>query len=147
MRFDVDKVLVVQTSCVHQASHTTFVFVQFFVLVVHGSFCLSRHNEFRASIEEIAEPINAIATENAKDVTLLLSEFGRSFSTECSEIVSQERLNTGKTEMGEPRAIIQQCMDSLGDSVRLHQKGGVRIADIPPWLNGHSNSSAPARDC
>lgn len=139
LRYNVQKVFVVQASSVHQASNMAFVFVQFFVLVVHGGARLSQHDELSTSIEKIAQPVDAFATEDAEDLTLLLSKFGWGFSTKGSEIVSQERVNTSKAEMGESRAVIQQCVNSLVIGVRSHKKAVAHNADVPPWSNEHSN--------
>lgn len=93
MRRHIDVVVVTDACCVHQASHLPFVFVQLFVIIVHGSLFLEY---LWFLIEMIAESCYTIATENTEDVSLLLSELWWCFSTKGCEFVIEESLYTSQ---------------------------------------------------
>lgn len=59
------------------------------------------------SIQKIAEPRNSLAAEDTEDLALLLRKLGWSFTAECSEVFSQECLNSSKTEVSESRTVIE----------------------------------------
>ena len=76
----VDVVVVTDACRMHQTSHLALIFVQFFVVIVHGGLFLEL---LRFLVQIVTKPIYAIATEDAEHVSLLLSEFWRCFPTEC----------------------------------------------------------------
>lgn len=75
----IDIVVVTDARCMHQASHLALVFVQLFVVIVHGGLLL----EWGWFLVQIfAKSSYPIAAKDAEYVSLLLSELWRGFSTE-----------------------------------------------------------------
>lgn len=121
---DIIIVSVVDDSCVHQPSHLAFIFVQFFVVIVHRSFGPFLELWF-TSVQVVPESIDTITAEHTEDIPLLLRELWGGFSAECSEVVSQEILDAGQTQMSQAWAAIQQSMNALSRNIsiayRVHQ--------------------------
>lgn len=97
----------------HQSGYLALVFVQLFVVIVHGGL---RFFSYRSdvSIQVFTESGHALATEDAEDVSLLLCELWRSFSAECSVVVFQESMDASQTQVGESRAVVDQWPNALG---------------------------------
>jgi hypothetical protein len=87
-----------------------FVFVQFFVIIVHGGLFLV---SLWFLVKMVAEPSYAIATEDAEYVSLLLCKFWWCFSAERCEPLVQERLHASQTEMRKTGTVIDQRTNSL----------------------------------
>lgn len=99
----IDIVVVTDARCMHQAGHLPFVFVQFFVIIVHGGFFLML---MWFLVEVVTEPSYAVSTKDAEYISLLLREFWWCFSTERCEHWVEERLHASKTEMGKTGTVI-----------------------------------------
>lgn len=100
-------VVIVDGRGVHQARHLALVFVQLFIVVVHGCFAGFLLPHVAEVVEMVAEPADALAAENAEYVALLLRELGRSISTEGREIRAQEGIYPGQTQVGESWAVVE----------------------------------------
>jgi hypothetical protein len=109
---DIDIVFVIYDRRMHQASHLTFVLVQLFVIVIHGSFGHFAGGA-RTVVQVVAQSIDTFAAEDTKHLSLLLRKLWRCFAAEPGDFRNQESLHTGETEMCEPRAIVKQSMYSL----------------------------------
>lgn len=90
----------------HQASHLALVLVQFFVIVIHGSLVHFR-GRGGGSVQVVAELLDAVTTEYTEHLSLLMREFRRCLATEFGELVPQEFLHSGQTEVGESRTIVE----------------------------------------
>lgn len=109
---DIDIVFVVYDCRMHQASHLTFVLVQLFVIVIHGSFGHFAGG-VRTVIQVVSKSIDTFTAKDTKHFALLLGKLRRCFAAEPGDFRNQESLHTGETEMCESRAIIEQSMYSL----------------------------------
>jgi hypothetical protein len=58
-------------------------------------------------VEVIAKPCNAVAREDAKDVSLVIVKFRRSVTAETQEFVSKESLHARERQMREFGATIK----------------------------------------
>jgi hypothetical protein len=65
-------------------------------------------------VEVIAQPCNAVAGQDAKDVSLVVVKFRRSVTAETQEFVAEESLHARERQMREFRAVVKQHMDTLG---------------------------------
>lgn len=79
----VDVVVVTDACGMHQTSHLPLIFVQFFVVIVHGGLFLKL---LRFLIQMVTKSSYAITTKDAEHVSLLLSKFWRCFSTERRKV-------------------------------------------------------------
>lgn len=91
-RSDIDVIFIVDASGMHQTSHLPLVFVQFFIVIVHGSLSLL-WNLCCVSIQVLPKSGHALAAEYAEDVALLLREFLWSFPAERGEVPFQKGWN------------------------------------------------------
>lgn len=64
-------------------------------------------------VEVLSKAHDTIVGKDAKHVSLVVVELGRSFAAEHSKLVVEEGLNACKTEMGEVWAFVEQSRDSL----------------------------------
>lgn len=97
---------VVNNSRVHKASHLALFLVQFFIIVIHGRLGLFVERG-GMPIEKITEPRNALTAEDTENLTLLGRKLRWSLAAECSEVFSQECLNTRKAEVSKSRAVVE----------------------------------------
>jgi hypothetical protein len=109
---DIIIVSIVDDSCVHQPSHLAFIFVQFFVVIVHRGFGFFLELRFM-SVQVIPESFDTITAEHTEDIPLLLRKLWGSFSAECSEVFSQKLLDAGQTQMSQAWTAVQQSMNTL----------------------------------
>lgn len=114
LRGDVHVVLVVDASGVHEASRLPHVFVQFLVIVVHGGLGLFQMRS-EISVQILAEPGDALATEDAENIALLGSKLGRGFSAKRGEVIAQECRYAGQAQMGQTGAVINQRANALAE--------------------------------
>jgi hypothetical protein len=117
-RPDIDIIFVIEVRRMHQSGHLALVFVQFFVVIVHGGLRLFSHRA-DVSIQVFAEPGHALATEDAEDVSLLLCELWWGFPAECSKVVLKESLDASQTQVREPRAVVDQWSNALGNQISI----------------------------
>jgi hypothetical protein len=64
-------------------------------------------------VEMIAEPCNAVAGKDAKDVSLVIVKFRRSVTAETQEFVTKEGLHARERKMRQFGAVVKQHMDTL----------------------------------
>lgn len=115
LRGDVHVFFVVDARGIHQAGHLSLVFVQFFIIVVHsgfGFFRMRRH----LSIQILAKPSHALAAEHTEDISLLLSELWWGFSTECREVIFEERLHSSQAQVCKAWAVVDQRTNALREN-------------------------------
>ena len=130
---DIIIISVIDGGRVHQTSHLAFIFIQFFVVIVHRGFGFFLELWFTL-VQVVPESIDTITAEHTEDVPLLLRELWGGFSAECSEVFSQELLDAGQTQMGQAWAAIQQSVNTLSRNVsiayRVHQDLRSRLTFI-----------------
>lgn len=66
-------------------------------------------------VEMVAQPCNAVAREDAEDVSLVIVKLRRSVTAEAQEILAKEGLHTRERKVGELGAVVQQDMNALGN--------------------------------
>lgn len=105
----------------HQSGHLALIFVQLFVVIVHGGLRLLSHRS-DVAIQVFAESGHTFATEDTENVSLLLCELWWSFSAESSEVVFQKIRDTSQTQMREPRAVVDQWPNALENQVSIDNR-------------------------
>lgn len=78
-RCDVNVVVIVNRSGMHEASHLALVFIQFFFIIVHGGLVrIPLGCSF--SVQMVAKQVDAFTAENTEDLALLSGELGGSLT-------------------------------------------------------------------
>jgi hypothetical protein len=82
--------------------------VAFFGFVVHGfgAFVVVSILCLAVGVEEDTETSDTDAAKDTEDVALVFVEFGWGFAAEDEQVVAEEGLDAGETEVGEARAVI-----------------------------------------
>lgn len=122
-RPDVDIVFVIDACGVHQSGHLALVFVQFFVVIVHGGLGLFGHRRC-ISIQVFSKPSHTIAAEYTEDISLLLCKLWWGFSAEGSEVLSQKFRDASQTQVRESWTVVDQWTDPLGLDISMHDGEG-----------------------
>jgi hypothetical protein len=113
--------------------------IAFFGFVVHGAlaFVSAAILTLAVGVEEDAQTGDADAAEDTENVALVFVKLGWCFAAEHEEVVAQKGLDASETEVGEARAIVQESVDALVQSVEFsgYRKRQVYVQQESDWCN------------